>query len=554
MLDLTFFSTNPTKIAHFRYLGSKIGLRIKSFKEVNYYASYDEPRLDNRQDLLTQSYLSALSQWKKRLRRPDDGASTFFFEDTSVKIAALSHDVETPGVNVKFWMKEMTFDKLDEILKRHGNDRRVSVRSDIVMHLPQKWKDLLGTQEDFLWFCGETQGTVTDVERHIDSNLLFTWLDDRSFNKWFVPDGERVPLSALRVSEADKYDFRLRAFQNMEAVLKKLSFVRPTFQTAIRQMELPIIPMAPAVIVVCGPSCAGKTTTATWINDVHGLPHIEASDFMYKAFWERHGVRTKYAIVDFAVAALESQPSIVASPIANYIVERGFNSVVVTGFRSMNEIDIFQAELPVNMKVELIYIDSGSDIRLERAIKRNRDRVTPEKFFARDNKEIKMGLLGIRENSASLHIENNSTIKSLFRTIQKKLKSTFDLGSVWKQTERFDSNLEALIIMALFENNGSLNWMNTSEITKSLNEIFSEKKSKTNVSRYFNQEYHPYFEARLRAYEGRVTTMIEYSLSATGISRAKGLKNNYTKWLSRKSPDKSMSVQLSLFVDSDRID
>jgi dephospho-CoA kinase/inosine/xanthosine triphosphate pyrophosphatase family protein len=495
--------------------------------------------------------MSALSQWKKRLRRSDDGASTFFFEDTSVKIAALSHDVETPGVNVKFWMKEMTFNKLDEILKRHGNDRRVSVRSDIVMHLPQKWKGLLGTQQDFLWFCGETQGEVTNVERHIDSNLLFTWLDDRSFNRWFVPDGESLPLSALKISVADKYDFRLRAFQKMEAVLKKLSFVRPTFQTAIQQMELPVIPAAPAVIVICGPSCAGKTTTATWINDVYGIPHIEASDFMYKAFWERHGLRSKHAIVDFAVAALESEPSIVASPIANYIAERGFNSVVVTGFRSLNEVHIFQAELPFNMKVELIYIDAVAEIRLERAIKRNRDKVTPERFFARDEKEVKMGLLGIRENSASLHIENNSTVKKLGSMIEKKLKSTFDLGCLWASTEKFDSNLEALIIMALFENAGSLNWMNTSEVAASLNEIFGEKKSKTNVSRYFNQEYHPYFEARLRTYEGRSTTMIEYSLSATGISRAKGLKNNYAKWLSRKLPGKSTIVQLSLFANAD---
>lgn len=419
------------------------------------------------------------------------------------------------------------------------------------MHLPQKWKDLLGTQQNFLWFYGETLGIVSDVEHRIEPNLLYTWLDDRSFNKWFVPNGESVPLSSLKISIADKYDFRLRAFQSMENVLKKLGFARPNVRAVTKQMELPVIPTSPAVIVVCGPSCAGKTTTATWINDMHGLPHIEASDFMYKAFWERHGFKSKYAIVDFAVAALKNQPGIVASPVARYIAERGFNSVVVTGFRSLDEIIIFQDELPLDMKVELIYLDAAKDIRLSRAIKRNRDKVTPEKFLARDDKEEQMGLLDIRASPMCMYIENNSTIKSLFRTFEKKFKTTFDLGGLRLYAEKFETNLESLIIMALFENLNSLSWQNTSEIAASLNEIFGEKKSKTNVSRYFNQEYHPYFDARLRKYEGRLTSMIEYTLSATGISRAKALKSNYAKLPTRKSPEKSKVLQLSLFADFD---
>lgn len=549
MLDLTFFSTNATKIAHFRYISAKFGLRIKSFREVNYYASYSEPRIDDRDELLKQSYFSALSQWKKRQRRQDDGTNTFFFEDTSVRIEALSHDVETPGVNVKFWMKDMSFSKLDEILKRHGGDRRATVRSDIVMHLPQRWKDLLGMTDDFIWFYGETKGEICLTEQNIESNLLFTWLDDKSFNKWFIPEGASKPLSAMKIAEADIYDFRRRAFEKVGQVLDKLKFIQSKFVSSNKQMELPKIPVLPAVIVICGPSCAGKTTIATWINDMYGIPHIEASDFMYKAFWERHGLRSKYSIGDFAVAALESQPDIVALPIAKYIHEENFSIVIVTGFRSLDEVKIFREELPEDMKLELVYLNAKKEIRLARAIKRNRDKITSEKFFYRDVQEEKMGLLNISKYEKTVSIDNDFGINDLHLEFRRRFKTTFSLQNLVAQREKFESNLEALIIITLFNNINSAKWLNTSEISVSLNELFGESKRKTNVSRYFNQEYHPYFESKLRTYEGRATTTIEYSLSATGISKAKIIREHYSKWLARKSPEKTIVTQLSLFPD-----
>ena len=50
----------------------------------------------------------------------------------SVRIEALSHDgVEVPGVDIKYWMEEQTFARLDAALCSGGNDRRAIVRSDI---------------------------------------------------------------------------------------------------------------------------------------------------------------------------------------------------------------------------------------------------------------------------------------------------------------------------------------------------------------------------------------------------------------------------------------
>jgi inosine/xanthosine triphosphate pyrophosphatase family protein len=139
MLDMVFFTSNPTKLAHFRRLGAKHGVRVRGFKEKHYHATYHEPQIDDREELLRQSYESALRQWQRRTG--EEAPGLFFLEDTSVKVYALSHEKETPGVNIKYWMKGMTFEKLDAILKAHGNDRRVVVRSDIVVHLPAIYEE-----------------------------------------------------------------------------------------------------------------------------------------------------------------------------------------------------------------------------------------------------------------------------------------------------------------------------------------------------------------------------------------------------------------------------
>ena len=34
-------------------------------------------------------------------------------------------------------------------------------------------------------------------ENEIKTNLVYPWLDNKTFNKWFIPDGVSVPLSAF---------------------------------------------------------------------------------------------------------------------------------------------------------------------------------------------------------------------------------------------------------------------------------------------------------------------------------------------------------------------
>jgi adenylate kinase family enzyme/inosine/xanthosine triphosphate pyrophosphatase family protein len=553
MIEIVFFSTNRSKLAHFRYLGEKVGLRVKGFHETTYYASYNEPKIDDRSELLKLSYESALEQWLKRQGANADDHSTFFFEDTSVVVEALSKDTEVPGVNVKYWMRDMTFAKLDALLKRAGNNRKVIVRSDIVMHLPQRWRALLNTAERYLSVVGESHGVIADCERKIQPNLVYPWLDDKTFNKWFVPAGASGPISMLDIKEADRSDFRARAFEKITSVLHgKLSFLANRDEPGADQLQIPGIATYPSIFVICGPSCAGKSTTANWMRDKYELLHIEASDFMYKAFWERHGPNPGVSIGNFAEAALQTQPGIVAQPIARFLRESRTSGAVVTGFRSVKEVEIFQQEVGSGIELALMYLDASVPIRLKRALERGRDGVTPEKFAKRDKQEIRMGVSDIAKLPNVEWQSNEGSLQELYGAIRTRYRKALQVYTSDKERraqrqQLHRGQLEGLILRTLLAELPTKKWLTTTEIAAALNQRFNEAKSKNNVSRYFNQEFHPYYELQFRERDGKRTGILEYRLSATGISRAMQMDAApKVRQNRRRIGERTESTQLSL--------
>jgi len=211
MRELTFFTTNQTKLAHARYVAEGRQIQIKGFRQRTYHAGYVEPRLATRDAILQSSYESAKEQLAKA--GYSETSHPFILEDTSVRIEALSSvDTEIPGVDVKYWMEDQTFASLDEKLRHAGNDRRALVRSDILLHVPQSLKMSWGIESDFVLFTGEQTGSIVQAEHGFSANLVYPWLDNRSFNKWFVPDGAALPLGALSIGLADRLDFRRKSF------------------------------------------------------------------------------------------------------------------------------------------------------------------------------------------------------------------------------------------------------------------------------------------------------------------------------------------------------
>ncbi len=492
----------------------------------NYGVAYKEPRTTDRDRLFEESIEDAKERLFKQIKGkaailtkdiPLTLNKPFFLEDTSVKIHALSNDSnEVPGTDIKFWMKEHNFASVDKLLKERGNDRRVTIRSDILLYLPQNLRE--EQDKDYKQFISETHGNITEKEYSFKTNELYPWLDDRSFNKWFVPHGSRLPISMLNEKEASKHDFRAGAFRDMleflernHVISKKVNKRNEMTQGVLSFFNIP-------AFLVCGLPCAGKTTLGDFLSMEHNYYHIEASDFMYLNYYDRHGINSAVQISDFAEKALKETPAIVVDQVLVHLKEIKYSPFIITGFRSPEELEIFTKRYKGLNIISLLYIEADPKKRYQRNLRRGRegDISCERDFYKRDKQQLRMGLKKIKAKLKSKVIFNNSDFQTYFRCFLEKYPQ------VSRPQDKISPNvpkdrpkdLEDAILIALLN---ETQYLTTTEIAHRINSCFPYSKirtNKNNVSRYFNQRFHPYYEINTK------NNKIKYHLSPTGRSRA----------------------------------
>jgi len=193
MLDLHFLTSSRTKLDHIRYLLREYAINVRP--PVDYGKPYIEPKIKDRGKLLEQSIRDASRRLSKLHLGTAEvdlfGSKTqidvaqiyrnrmFIIEDTSVIIDQLSsEDQEFPGVDVKFWMQETTFEKLDKLLVEGGNNRNVRVRSDIVLYLPPQLRQ--HDDKFYITFTGFSKGKIDTKERIFETNHVYPWLDNEA--------------------------------------------------------------------------------------------------------------------------------------------------------------------------------------------------------------------------------------------------------------------------------------------------------------------------------------------------------------------------------------
>jgi dephospho-CoA kinase/inosine/xanthosine triphosphate pyrophosphatase family protein len=523
MLELAFITSSRIKRAHAEHLCRDYDLIISGQK--NYGVGYNEPRISQRESLLEQSITDALDRWRKNASNPD--AKFFFIEDTSVVIHALSsEDNEVPGVDIKYWMQEHDFASVDALLKQHGNDRQVSVHSVVLLCLPEGLGKSL--KEKYMYFISHSSGTIVKKEFHFDTNPVYPWLDNKTFNKWFVPDGCDVPISMLDINEADKHDFRAVAFNQMLEFLVLHGRLRKRSPDQVQKKQLGLATQ-PTLYLVSGPTCAGKTTLAEYLVHQYGFYHIEASDFMHLSYHQKHGVGSSVKIRDFAHSVLQEDPGIVVRQIMNHLQEIGKASIVITGFRSPEEVDAFSAIYTGVDDVEVIYIDASYDIRLERYVKRARKGVScMEEFRQENSRQEEMGLKEIGANFCEDHLYNEATFDDLHTLFDEVYGRDVDVlkSEAVEQKLAAPSRLEDAVLISLFLAAGTESYYTTTDISKLIGDVFKEfkiVKNKNNVSRYFNQYFRPYYEITVEN-ETR-----KYRLSQTGKMHAQWMMKNLSE-------------------------
>lgn len=520
MTDITFITSNQTKLAHARYLCRNYQVNILHYKKRFYGRGYEEPRVDDRKLLLTESFKDAVARWKKNVTVRDN--RLFFIEDTSVRIEALSDEKkEVPGVDIKYWMQETCFDKLDHELKARGNNRRCCVTSHVILFLTEDLRRKLGVKEDYWVFKSNAFGSVSEREYDFETQILYPWLDNKTFNKWFVPDGCSKPVSLLDITEAEKGDFRKGAFEQMLGFLEKNQAIKNR-RYDDHQLSLQFYDN----FVVCGRTCAGKSTIGRYLADIYGYYHIEASEFMTHRLLETHGTTSNVDKHVFASAMLNVEPLFVVKRLIEFMHESGiFDRFVITGFRTREEVESFLKAFHSN-RLHLVFVNTSYKERCKRWMFRHRDvdYHTEERFRDIDNVQEKMGVGDIADIKGISLIDNNTDgLLTYYRRFWGKFLRGFkrETTSIKKrELRKLAITLEKAILITLaieyqIDENKTFT---TTEIAHLVNKYFRAfERSKNNVSRYFNQSYYIYYEVKYENGKNR------YKISPIGYSEALGI-------------------------------
>jgi cytidylate kinase len=445
-------------------------------------------------------------------------------------------------------MERTSFDQLDRDLRQTGNNRRVIVRSDIVLHIPTEVRIARRMTRPYLWVFGQTCGTIVQAEQQFSPNPIYPWLDNKSFNKWFVPQGERLPISMLPPSRALRHDFRRKAFRKVLRFLQDLHLTATAAQCPLRrQADLWNQEDLPPTFVICGYSCAGKTSLASHLVDRHGYIHFEASDFMRVIYHERLGHSPDVELTEFAAAILKKEPHVVPEAIIEFLDRMQHAPCVITGFRAPSEVEFLLAHNTREAPIELVFVDAAVTNRFQRACIRDRGDAPDSLADMRrkDAVQRRMGLGNMLSKLPFHVLSNDASLEEYFQCFDERYEKRLRHLGAARLRERSPllGALEQNILMFLANKDDSERYYSSAEIAHLIRQEGSAhiEVSKDNVSRYFNQRYSPFYEFAIAGHGRR------FRLSQTGRAFAEFL-TRYSPGVQHNRPHKGVEHPQRLLI------
>lgn len=400
LLPIYFYTSNIAKFLQARVVFERAGLTLHHFRSKE--DPYSEDYSAGKRALLERAIQQILSSV--------GSGSLFFVEDTSLRIEALSTGLEDfPGLTVKEWFAQTSFDELNAQLLNAGNDRQAEIKSDIALHVPGLPRSV--------HFHGNSKGAVADSRPTFQENPHYPWLTPASFNGWFIPKGSDRRLGEMSLEESWAHDFRIRSLEDLITRLEEYTAAvnspgqiyarRTTAETSGQLLLLP--PESPGpVLIVVGHTCAGKTTFGEWSRAAHNLHFIEASSIL-RMVQQKVGIDGTDAYAIAKRTLTEYGPDVVARKILELYHSELRRGVAITGFRTIEEVEVIRKELP-NAKVVLI--EASDRTRFQRHLERGRNEEirTMQDFRVLDERHWSFGLLRVAEEFADIRILNEGPL------------------------------------------------------------------------------------------------------------------------------------------------
>lgn len=409
-LQVFFYTSNIAKYLQAQLVFEKAGLLLRHFRSRT--EPYFEDYAGTKRQLLTRAIREILG---------NVGAnSVFFVEDTSLRIDALStEDRDIPGVAVKEWFAGTNFAEVDDLLRARGNDRLATVKSDIGLHIPGLGRPI--------FFEGTSSGVIADAPPEFAENPNYPWLTPSTFNGWFIPNGTEKRLGEMSIEESWSFDFRIRSLEALVIRLEEYTGVlNLPSQAYSRKEHSDLFSQFPlftgAVLLVVGPTCAGKTTFGERAKQMHDSLHIEASSVL-RMMRSGEGEEGGDAFTFATKYLRENGSDIIARKILQLYSSQFDKGAVISGFRTIEELELIKDKYP---DARVVFVNASERARFGRHIARGRTRECANiaEFRQLDEQQASFGLLRVVDYLADITIENEGTLENYHRQIDSLMTSS----------------------------------------------------------------------------------------------------------------------------------
>ncbi|WP_185736363.1 non-canonical purine NTP pyrophosphatase [Nocardioides sp. LS1] len=407
---MVFFTSSASKYLQARLVFSMYGLDLT--QRAHDDREYSEDYSGSPTDLLK----SAVNEVNRR----SGGGALFFIEDTSIRIEALSRGAaDQPGLRAKEWFADTSFNDLQDAIDTNGGDRRATVTSRIALSLPGLNRPQL--------FEGSMSGEIVSELPNLTTDPLYPWLASDNFSAWIVPDGADRTLSGMSFEQSLEFDFRVRSLRLLVDRLEEYALVAnagpPVFipPARVRDSQPTLFTIDKPIILVIGPTCAGKSTFGAIAQADSEAQVVDASSIVRIIREERD--QAQIDIGTFATELLRDEgPDVVARRISSEFIDDKPRDkpIIITGFRAIEEIE-FMRESAEDIRV--ISIETPARLRYERYQKRGtrRDITTFDEFQDLDAEQHALGLLPVASTLADLRIENVHSLEIYYQQIASVL-------------------------------------------------------------------------------------------------------------------------------------
>ncbi|WP_229121649.1 AAA family ATPase [Halapricum desulfuricans] len=181
--------------------------------------------------------------------------------------------------------------------------------------------------------------------------------------------------------------------------------------------------MSRLILCIVGPSCAGKTTSAEYIQERRDTDHFEASEF----------VKSRYSNSTFSGSLMEfvktefdrEGKETFARPVCGEISEADESEAIISGFRTKQEVDFIKKKFS---DVLVVGLYANSLLRYQRKLRRDNPESEYEyqDFLQKDFIEYNFGIMEMFDSEEDILIVNEGTLDNLYTTIDEQILSKID--------------------------------------------------------------------------------------------------------------------------------